>query len=138
MVFTLGALKNSANFTGKTLVLGSLFTKVSGPQAYKFIKKRLQNRCFHVKLKTYSRVLFLQNNSDEYNINEVIRAVLNSLLIFFYKKISHAPKSTKKHENAQKAQKIQKAQKRNQAKVQNANKRTKIKNALKKHLSGKK
>ena len=38
-------------------------------------------------------------------------------------------KSTKKH---------QIAQKRNQAKVQNANKRIKIKNALKKHLSGKK
>ena len=48
------------------------------------------------------------------NINEVIRAVLN-LLLFFYKKISHAPK----------------AQKHNQAKVQNANKRTKVKNALK-------
>ena len=34
--------------------------------------------------------------------------------------------------------KHQKAQKRNQAKAQNANKRTKIKNALEKHLSGKK
>ena len=65
MVFTLGALKNFANFTGKRLVLGSLFTKVSGPQAYKFIKKRLQNRCFHVKLKTYSRALFLKNTYDE-------------------------------------------------------------------------
>ena len=56
-----------------------------------------------------------------------------------YKK---APKSTKKHIQAQKStekhQKRQKAQKRNQAKPQNANKRTKIKNALKKHLSGKK
>ena len=48
------------------------------------------------------------------NINEVIRALLNTLL-FFYKMISHAPK----------------AQKHNQAKVQNANKRTKVKNALK-------
>ena len=57
------------------------------------------------------------------NINEVIRAVLN-FLFFFYEKILHAPKSTKKH------QKAQKAQKRNQAKAQNANKRTKIKNAL--------
>ena len=34
--------------------------------------------------------------------------------------------------------KHQKAQKRNQAKAQNANKRTKIKNAIKKHLSEKK
>ena len=44
------------------------------------------------------------------NVNEVIRAVLNFLL-FFYKKISHAPK-------AQKAPKVPKAQKRNQAKAQ--------------------
>ena len=33
------------------------------------------------------------NNNDSSNINEVIRAVLNFL--FFYEKISHAPKSTK-------------------------------------------
>ena len=78
------------------------------------------------------------------NINEVIRAVLNFLL-FFYEKILHAPKSTKSTKQHQKApkstkkhQKAQKVQKRNQAKAQNANKRTKIKNALKKHLSGKK
>ena len=77
------------------------------------------------------------------NINEVIRAVLNFLL-FFYEEISHAQISTKKHKNAQKrtkkhkkAQKAPKVQKHNQAKVQNANKRTKIKNALKKHLRGK-
>ena len=70
------------------------------------------------------------------NINEVIRAVLN---IFFFTKRFYtqkkAPKSTKKYK---KDKKHQKAQKRNQAKVQNANKRTKIKNALKKHLRGKK
>ena len=54
------------------------------------------------------------------NINEVIRALLNTLL-FFCKMISHAPK----------------AQKHNQAKVQNANKRTKVKNGFKRHLSGK-
>ena len=54
------------------------------------------------------------------NINEVIRAVLNSLIFFFTKKFRMY-------------QKAQKAQKRNQV-----NKRTKIKNALKKHLSGKK
>ena len=44
------------------------------------------------------------------NVNEVIRAVLNSLF-FFYKKILHA-------------QKAQKAQRHNQAKAQNANKQT--------------
>ena len=62
------------------------------------------------------------------NINEAIWAVSNFFL-FFCEKISHAQKSTKKH---------QKAQKRNQAKAQSANKRTTIKNALKKHLRGKK
>ena len=46
------------------------------------------------------------------NVNEVIRAVLNSLyfyycFFFFYKKILHAPKAPK-------------AQRRNQAKAQNA------------------
>ena len=62
------------------------------------------------------------------NINEVIRAVLNSL--FFLQKDFARIKSTK-------STKSTKAQKHNRAKVQNANKRTKIKNALKKHLRGK-
>ena len=48
------------------------------------------------------------------NINEVIRAVL-SFLFFFYKKISDAPKSTKKH---QEHQNTPKAQKHNRAKAQ--------------------
>ena len=47
------------------------------------------------------------------NVNEVIRAVLNSLLFFFYEKILHAPK-------APKALNAPKAQRRNQAKAQNA------------------
>ena len=48
------------------------------------------------------------------NVNEVIRAVLNSLFIyFFYEKILHAPKPPK-------ALKAPKAQRRNQAKAQNA------------------
>ena len=49
------------------------------------------------------------------NRNEIIKAALNPLL-FFYEKISHAPKPPK----APEAPKTQKAQKRNQAKVQNA------------------
>ena len=49
------------------------------------------------------------------NVNEIIRAVLNS--IFFYEKILHAPKAPK-------------AQRHNQAKAQNA-KTNKNKNALK-------
>ena len=52
------------------------------------------------------------------NVNEVIRAVLNSLLFFFfYEKILHAPKAPKAPENTKKHQK---AQRRNQAKAQNA------------------
>ena len=54
------------------------------------------------------------------NINQAIREVLNSLLSF-YKKILHVPK-------APKAQMHKKATKQ---KHKNANKRTKIKNALK-------
>ena len=88
------------------------------------------------------------------SINEVIRAVLNFLL-FFYEKILHAQKaqknkkhkkhkmntkgikgtkSTKKHHKHHKHWKhikAQKAQKLNQVKAQNANKRTKTRNALK-------
>ena len=57
MVFTLGALKNFANLTGKIQVLESLFKKASGLQACKFIKKRFQHRYFPVKLARFSRAL---------------------------------------------------------------------------------
>ena len=59
----LGTLKNFGNFSGKIHVLESLFKKASGPQACKFIKKRLQHRYFPVKLAKFSRTLFLQNTS---------------------------------------------------------------------------
>ena len=59
------------------------------------------------------------------NTNEVIRAVLNFFLFFFSKRFcTH--------------QKHQKAQRCNQAKTQNAISEQKWKNALKKHLRGKK
>ena len=58
MVFTLGTLKNFANFAGKIHVLESLFKKALGPQACKFIKKRLQHRYFPVKLARFLRALF--------------------------------------------------------------------------------
>ena len=61
------------------------------------------------------------------NIDDVIRAVLN----FFFQKDFEHKKMTKRTKSTKKHKKHQKAQKRNQAKVQNANKRTKIKNALK-------
>ena len=63
MILTLGALKNFANFTRKIHVLGSLLKKVSGRQACKFIKKRLQHRYFPVKLAIFSRAFLLQNSS---------------------------------------------------------------------------
>ena len=44
------------------------------------------------------------------SMNEVIKTVLNFLL-FFYQKILHAPKSTKKHKKAQKAPKSTKCTK---------------------------
>ena len=57
---------------------------------------------------------------DSRNINEVIRAVLNFLfLFFFFTKILHAPKSLK----APKSTKSTKRHKDTQAKAQNANKR---------------
>ena len=92
----------------------------------------------------------MQHNSSI--VIEVIRTILEFLLIyFFYKKILDIPKaqkSTKKHKKAKKAKKVEKAQKAPEStrkhknatkqKPKNANKRTKIKNALKRHLSGKK
>ena len=58
MYFKIGTLKNFANFTGKTHVLESLFKKALGPQACRFIKKRLQNRYFPVKLARFSSTFF--------------------------------------------------------------------------------
>ena len=68
--------------------------------------------------KGHSR-LTLELNPRSSNINEVIRAVLNSLF-FFYKKFWHAPKSiksTKEHKSTKSTTK---------QKHKNANKGTKI------------
>ena len=58
MYFKVGALKNFPNFTGKTQVLEPLFRKASGPQACRFIKKRLQHMYFPVKLAKFSSTFF--------------------------------------------------------------------------------
>ena len=50
--------KSFANFTGKTPMLESLFTKVAGPQAGNFIKKKTQHRCFTVKFAKFLRAPF--------------------------------------------------------------------------------
>ena len=68
------------------------------------------------------------------NINEVIRAVLNFLLLF-YEKISHAPKRTKSTKSTKSTTTHNNATKQ---KPKNANKRRKIKNTLKKHPREKK
>ena len=61
MYFKIGALKNFANFTGKIHVLESLFKKASGPQGCKFIKKRLQDRYFPLKLARFSSTYFTEH-----------------------------------------------------------------------------
>ena len=75
-----------------------------------------------------------QNNWNQVkssNINEVIQTVLNFLL-FFYENILHAQRSTKNH------QKHEQHKNATKQKHKDANKQTKIRNVLKKHLRGKK
>ena len=67
------------------------------------------------------------NSFSSSNINEIIRAVLNSLFFFFYEKILHIPKTPK----------AQKAQKRNQTKAQTATSEQKLKMCLKNIEEGK-
>ena len=50
--------KSFANFTGKPPMLESLFTKVAGPQACNFIKKRIEHRYFTVKFAKFLRAPF--------------------------------------------------------------------------------
>ena len=71
----------------------------------KLSKIKMKNRAYHRFLKT-------KDQQDSSNVNEVVRAVLNSLIFFFfYENFLHAPK-------APKVPKALKAQKRNQAKAQ--------------------
>ena len=74
------------------------------------------------------RIVIIEKDWDNWkfssNINEVTKAVLN-LLLFFYEKILHAQKSTKKHKNHKNV-----SQKRHK----NAIKQTKMKNTLMKQL----
>ena len=49
------------NIFRKTPVLGSLFNKVVGLQDCKYIKKRLQHRCFVRHLRKFLRTSFLKN-----------------------------------------------------------------------------
>ena len=62
MFFEIGVLKVS-NIHRKTLVLKSLFSEVASLEAYKFIKKRLQHRCFPVNVANFLRKLYLKNTT---------------------------------------------------------------------------
>ena len=59
-----GVLKNFANFTGKNL-WWSLFNKVTGLQAYNFIKKRLPHRYFPVKSSKCLRTSILRTSAND-------------------------------------------------------------------------
>ena len=49
------------NISRKTPVLGSVFNKVADLQNCKYIKKRLQHRCFERNLRKFLRTIFLKN-----------------------------------------------------------------------------
>ena len=72
-----------ANFTGKTLVLESLFTKVASPQACNFIKKKMQHRCFTVKFAKFLRAPFLQNTSGGCFLRKATVTIQQSVQRFF-------------------------------------------------------
>ena len=74
MFFKKGDLKNFANFTGKHLE--SLFNKVAGLRACNFIKKRLQHRCFPVKLAKFYK--HLQTTADQMICNKILLGKIES------------------------------------------------------------
>ena len=63
MFFKLSALKNFVNFTGKHLCWSLFLIKL---QAWNFVKKRLQHRCFPVKFAKVLRTPVLKNTSGGY------------------------------------------------------------------------
>ena len=113
-------------------------TKKKNLETYHAILQWSKKRSLFFKGITCMKKLYTQNSEQNNwnqvkssNINEVIQTVLNFLL-FFYKKILHAQRSTKNH------QKHKQHKNTTKQKHKNANKQTKIKNALKKYLRGKK
>ena len=53
--------KDVKKFHRKTPMLESAFNKIAGVQAYNFIKRRLQHRCFAVKIPKFLRTPILKN-----------------------------------------------------------------------------
>ena len=58
-----------SKFHRETSVLESLFNKVAGFQAFNFIKKTLQHRCFPVKFAKFLRTRLLKNTCKRLLLN---------------------------------------------------------------------
>ena len=67
------------NIHRKTPVLESLFNKVARLEAYKFMKKRLQRRCFPVNIANFLSKFYLKNTTGG------CFCTLNSPAIWLYK-----------------------------------------------------
>ena len=78
-------IKGLCQFQRKTPVLESLFNKVAGLRARSFIKKRLQHRCFPVKLATFLRTSILKNICEQ--LVAKISTLQKKLFINFFNKI---------------------------------------------------
>ena len=72
-----GALKNFANFTGKTVVLDSLLKKFADPRTFNFIKKRLKHSCFSVKSEKFLRTPILKNICERLLLSFGVQAINN-------------------------------------------------------------
>ena len=70
MFFKIGALKNFANLTRKTPALGSPFEKTSSPQAFSFIKKKLQHRRPPLNPRNLQEHSLLQNRTENTTLLE--------------------------------------------------------------------
>ena len=74
-----GVLKNFANFTGKHFSWSVVLIKLQAfRQAFKFIKKRLQHRCFPVKFEEFKNTYFkehLRTTASE-NIRQIYHKIL--------------------------------------------------------------
>ena len=62
MFFEIGVLK-VCNVLRKRLELESLFSKVVSLEVYKFVKKKLQHRCFPLNITTLLRNVYLKNTT---------------------------------------------------------------------------
>ena len=64
MFFEIGVLR-VCNIYRSTPLLESLFSKVASLETYKFVKKRLQHRCFPVIIANFARKFYLKNTTSD-------------------------------------------------------------------------